>query len=105
MKNSIKLLSIILCFGLFNLTACSSDDDSGGDDEISGCNNFESEYAPVADALSAYSQNPNAENCEAYKNALLEFYNEFSDCPYWGDYYQEAYDQIQGVDCSEAETD
>ncbi len=92
---------MIMFVTFLSFQSCSGDDSEETDDEIAGCNNFESEYVPVNDALSAYAENPSPETCENYKNALLDFYDEFNDCPYWGDYYQEAFDQIQAIDCSE----
>jgi len=99
---SIFLLTIF--FAVFTGFQSCSDDDSGSDDDTAGCANFEAEYEDVTTALTAFSENQTTANCEAYKNALLDFYADFNDCPYWGDYYQEAYEQIQAMDCSGLET-
>lgn len=80
-----------------------SEDDSSGDGEVTGaCSDFENEWEDVMNALSAYSENPNEQNCENYKTALRGFYSEFEDCRFWGPEYQEAVDAVDEIDCSEA---
>lgn len=105
MKIKSTFLLMILFAAFSGFQSCSGDDSDETDDLSTGCANFEAEYEDVSEALTAYSQSQTTANCEAYKNALLDFYGDFNDCPYWGDYYQEAYDQIQQINCSEAGTD
>lgn len=96
--------SFILSISFLALWSCSDDDSNGDDDITSGCADFQTEWADVANAISVYSENPNTENCENYKSALLDFYQEFQDCQYWGQEYQEAIDEVQEMDCSEIES-
>lgn len=98
-----KLRSLIFpgIFFVAVLSFQSCSDEDSNDDDFAGCNNFQADYTQLMEALNAYSQNPGPETCEAYKNALLDFYDDYKDCTYWSDDYQEAYDDIQEINCSE----
>ena len=103
MKIHSKLLSMTLCLALIGFSSCSGDDDTASTDDAvdGGCSNFQAQWGDVATAISAYSENPTSSNCEAYKTALMDFYEEFEDCQYWGQEYQDAVDEVQEMDCSE----
>ncbi|MDT0690817.1 hypothetical protein RM549_13550 [Salegentibacter sp. F188] len=106
MKIYSKFLSLILCTTLFGFSSCSGDDDAGTDDDVTGaCNDFQGEWEDVVTSLNAYSQNPNPETCDDYKEAMIDFYQEFEDCQYWGQQYQEAIDEVQAMDCSDVSSD
>ncbi|MDT0687712.1 hypothetical protein [Autumnicola psychrophila] len=105
MKIYSKIFPLILCITLFSLSSCSGDDDAGTDDNIGGCNDFQSEWEDVVNALNAYSQAPSSQTCEVYKEAMTDFYQEFEDCQYWGSQYEEAINQVQAMDCSEVSSD
>lgn len=95
------LFTAFLCISFPLLSSCSDDDDTVEEENATGCNYFDEEYEDVAAALNTFSENPTTANCEAYKAALISFYEDFQDCPYWGTTYQEAVDEIQQMDCSE----
>ena len=95
------VLSIVfMAFG-----ACSGDDSDEPDDANMGCADFAEEYQVAVNAAMAYSQNPTTENCEAFKSAWLQFYEEYSDCPLWGEEYEEDLQEVQQMDCSAAEAE
>ena len=102
-KSSIRYMIMLVVF--LGIQSCSGDDSNNSDDDIAGCNNFEANYAQISEALTAYSQNPTPETCEAYKNALLDFYDNYNDCPFWDDAYQESYEEIRNFDCSQEGVD
>ncbi|HET8838319.1 MAG TPA: hypothetical protein VFM82_04915 [Flavobacteriaceae bacterium] len=101
MKSKTILFSIFLMMSIA-ISSCSKDDSSDGDNGENVCGTFTTDYQNVVDANTAFSQNPTSENCEALKTAWLNFFDDYHDCSYWqeGD-YQEAIDQIEGMDCSD----
>lgn len=101
MKSKTILFSIFLVMSIA-ISSCSKDDSSDGDNAGNICGTFTSDYQDVSDAAAAFSQNPTSENCEAYKTAWLNFFDDYQDCAAWqeGD-YQELIDQIQAMDCSD----
>ncbi|MDT0642808.1 hypothetical protein RM553_08195 [Zunongwangia sp. F363] len=101
MKIKSTIFLALLSLSFFGLCSCSDDDSDVDENNAIGCADFEDEYADVMDALTVYSENPNVQNCENYKESLITFYEEFSDCPFWGTEYQQAIDEVENMDCSE----
>ncbi len=96
-----QLLALILAVSFFGFLSCSGDD--SGDDEVAGvCGTYDAQWDDVMNALTTYSTNPSEENCENYKSALREFYDDFQDCDFWGGQYEEAIESIDEIDCSES---
>lgn len=101
MKTKSSIIYMIMLVSFLGFQSCSEDDSNDANDDFAGCNNFQADYTQITEAMSAYSQNPSPETCENYKDALLDFYASYNDCAFWGDDYQEAYDDILAIDCSE----
>ena len=100
-KSSFFLLLLFCGIGMFN--SCSGDDDANGEDPNAAvCTEFMADYEGVMTALTTYSNDPSEQNCENYKNALLDFYDDYEDCTLWTEDYQELVDEIQAINCSEA---
>lgn len=101
MKTKATLLSIflVLCMGFWS---CSNDDPSDGPSGNVPCSDFLTEFEQVNAAQTAFSQNPTSENCETLKNAWLNFFEEFQDCPYWEEgNYQDTINEIETMDCTD----
>ncbi|MDT0677173.1 hypothetical protein [Autumnicola musiva] len=99
-----KIKSIIIAlffFSLFGFWSCSEDDSGVDENNSAGCANFQEEYEEVVNALTVYSEDPTSQNCENYKNALLDFSEDYRDCSLWGANYEEAINDIESIDCSE----
>ena len=87
MNLSLRLFAILLVSAVI-LVACSKDDD---DDDISSkCGNnwnasieLEDEIDALAEASQAYAMDQSTANCEAYREAYLDYLNtirEFEEC-------------------------
>lgn len=99
LKTTFTLLFAICLFGTFS---CSEDDAADLLGDAVPCGDYLDEFDNISAASQAFSNNPSPETCEAYKNAMLDFYNEFKDCPFYeGSSYQETVNDIQSMDCSE----
>lgn len=105
MKINSSILYMIMLVGFLGIQSCSEDDSNNSDDNIAGCNNFEANSEQFQEALIAYTQKPTPQTCEAYKDALLDFYDNYNDCPFWKDNYQEYYEEIENYNCSEEAVD
>lgn len=100
MKIKSTAFLVVCSISLMSFWSCSEDDSEIDEDNGTACADFETEYSEVMNALSDYSENPSVANCENYKEALMAFYEDFRDCPLWGDEYQQAIDEIEEMDCS-----
>ncbi len=102
MNLKLNLFSFLFACIFLVMTSCSSDDDSVGNDDFSaGCADFEEVYTNVLDKASEFSNNPTTENCENYKQSILNFYDSYSDCNLWKDEYEEGLEELKNMDCSE----
>ncbi|MBK8470929.1 MAG: hypothetical protein IPL33_01245 [Sphingobacteriales bacterium] len=77
-----KLFGIILCLSIIGFTAASC---NGKEEDCSAtASNLQGLSTSMADAAIAYGTNPNAANCNAYKNAVQAYIDEAQglvDCP------------------------
>lgn len=90
---------LILVFAL-GFCACSADD--AVDKLTGGCYGYQDDLQEYLNAVGAYSENPTVENCEAYKNAMINFYESYKDCAFYkkGE-YQDSIEEIKNMDCSQ----
>ena len=97
------LLSLILIFSI----SCSSDYEGNLVDDISGCEQLLTELnQDLADAATAFSQNPNKANCNAYRNTALDFLDELEDCAVAVAQFeaiQETAQEVADLDCTQFE--
>lgn len=93
---------VMLSLSLLSFLSCSEEDMSKVEKSL-GCTDFSVAVKDYSDALDAYVQNPGPETCEDYKSALLEFAKEYKNCSFWTESYQEAFDNIDDIDCEESE--
>ena len=100
MKIKSTIISMLLFAAFLGFQSCSDELE-----KITGCAGFQNDYTSILDASMAFSENPTTETCQNYKNALSEFYDDYNDCPFWGDVYQDTYDEAQALDCSEVEAE
>ena len=100
LKPTIFSLLLTICFlGVFSCSEDAAADLLGG---AVPCGDYVNELDNISATSQAFSNDPSPETCEAYKNAMLDFYNEFKDCPFYeGSSYQETINEIQNMDCSE----
>lgn len=96
-KSFFNFLAIICMLGF---SACSADD--AVDKLTGGCYDYQDDLQEYMDAVSTYSENPTVENCEAYKTAMIKFYESYKDCAFYtkGE-YQDSIEEIKNMDCSE----
>lgn len=100
MKLKRTFFTILSAVCMIFMLSCSAEE--AADKLTGGCLSFTEDYQAVTAASQAFSENPTTENCEAYKAALIGFYKQFKDCPYWEDGdYQESVNEIKNMDCSD----
>lgn len=84
-----------LCF-----SSCSEDEVA--DKLTGGCLDFYEEYDSVLATSTAFSENPTKENCEAYKQAWITFFESYKSCDYWTDgNYEETLNEIKSMNCDD----
>lgn len=106
MNLRINFLSMLTVFSLVFLTSCSEDDDSidETDDISAGCTDFENSYEDVMAVANTYINNPTEENCEDYRQAVINFYESYKDCSLWTEEYEEDdWDDMENWSCSDTE--
>ncbi len=92
----------LLAFAFLSVTSCSEDDDSIDDDLSTGCADFEDSYEDVMAVANTYINEPNEENCENYRQAVINFYESYEDCSLWTDEYEEEdWDNMENWSCSD----
>ncbi|TXB67929.1 hypothetical protein [Phaeodactylibacter luteus] len=111
-KTKFPLIALLLSFGLFS--ACGgSDDDAPGPNGPCGDNyDFSVELADelqaISETVNAYANDPTTANCEAYRQALLNYVDALEDAepcilPGQRDAYDAALDQsrqdIMDISC------
>ena len=91
MKIGKLLFTLLLGFGLVTAISCGGDDEGDNDDggNVNGfdCNNLESfseTFQNVLNAATDYSSDPTSETCNAYLDALEDYFDDLTailDCP------------------------
>lgn len=100
MKIKHILFAIVICIGAMGISSCSKDDPK--EEVLNSCTDYLDDLQSYLDAMSAYSSNPTVKNCEAYKAAMLNFYEEYKDCAFYSEgNYQDAIDGIKQMDCNQ----
>lgn len=98
MKSKTLFLAMWMSIGLIGIS-CSEEEVA--DKLLGDCMDISTDWQNISEAAATYSENPTVTNCEAYKAAMLNFYQEYKDCPYYdeGD-YQEDINDVKNMDCS-----
>lgn len=102
----VKTFKIALIISMAIATwSCSSDDDGNVIDDTSNCEQLlDGLNQELADASSAFSQNPTEANCEAYRTVALDFLDELEDCAVANAQYdaiEEAAQEVLDLDCTQ----
>lgn len=97
MKDFLKSsLSIFAIFALVSFSSCSKDDGGIG---IGACD-ITDELDRYENALNAYIENPGESTCNSLRDAALDLMDSLEGCTLY-DYYAEATEEWQNMDCSE----
>lgn len=106
-KFLLKGIPVILMMTLIGATLSCSSDDGDTPNDTSNCEQLlDGLNQDLADAATAFSQNPTQANCEAYRGVALDFLDELEDCAVADaqfDAIEEAAQEVLDLDCTQFE--
>lgn len=101
MNLRLNFISLLMVFSFIFLTSCSEEET---DDMNAGCADFEESYEDVMEVANTYINDPNEENCENYRQAVINFYESYKDCSLWTEEYEEEdWDDMENWSCSDTD--